>query len=63
MSEPALFKTVGRFSNHFLMMQNIKMQYALGRSFLTQIGPDEKSGIAGYIICLFIKVFAMTADR
>ena len=45
------------------MMQDIKMIYALGRSFLAQNGPDEKSEIGRFKIHLFIKVFAMMADR
>jgi hypothetical protein len=62
-SEPVLFKTVWPFSIHFLMMQNIKMKYAFGCSFLTQIVPAEKSGIVGYKNSLFIKVFTRIADR
>ena len=39
------------------------MKYAFGRSFLSQIGPDEKLKIVDYKIRLFIKVFTMMADR
>ena len=43
--------------------KNIKMIYAFGQSYLTQVVPDKKSGIVRYKICLFIKVFTMIADR
>jgi hypothetical protein len=52
-----------RFSGNFLMMQNIQMICALGQSYVTQVAPDEKSGIGPCKICLFIKVFATMADR
>jgi len=44
------------------MMQNIEMIYAFGQYYLTQVVPDEKSGIARYKICLFIKVFPIFTD-
>jgi hypothetical protein len=45
------------------MMQSIQMISAFGQFYLTQIMPDEKSGIGRSEICLFIKVFATMADR
>jgi hypothetical protein len=62
-SESGLFETGWRFSGNFLLMQNIKMIYAFEQSYLTQVVPDEKSGIVRYKSCLFIKVFTMMADR
>ena len=51
------------FQYSLLLLKNIKMICRHTQSYLTQAGRDEKCGFVPYKIYLFIKVFALTADR
>jgi hypothetical protein len=59
----ANMQALWRFSYSLLMLKNIKMICRHTQSYLTQAGRDEKYGFVPYKIYLFIKVFALTADR